>query len=176
MIMFKKRSEQGFTLLEVLIAVLVFSFGLLGIAGMMTISVRNNHNGYLRSQANFLAENMLDRMRANPTAVWNGWYNGTAVVTSTECSLTAPCTYQDLADQDISLWAQSLQVALPNGAGNVNCVNNSALPGNIQPADLPSIWFPAPVFDGVCTITVTWDEANRDSAAEQQSMVLVAQP
>ena len=57
-----KQNNQGFTLIEVLVAVLVFSFGLLGIAGMMTISVKSNHNGYLRSQANFLAENMVDRM------------------------------------------------------------------------------------------------------------------
>jgi type IV pilus assembly protein PilV len=176
MIMFRKKSEQGFTLLEVLVAVLVFSFGLLGIAGMMTISVRNNHNGYLRSQANFLAENMLDRMRANPTAVWNGWYNGTAAVTSVDCTLTNPCDYQDLATQDVSLWAQSLQVALPNGTGDVNCVNNSALPTTIIPADAPSIWFPAPVYDGVCTITVTWQEANRESVEDEQTMVLVAQP
>ena len=63
-----KQYNQGFTLIEVLVAVLVFSFGLLGIAGMMTISVKSNHNGYLRSQANFLAENMVDRMRANPVA------------------------------------------------------------------------------------------------------------
>lgn len=176
MIMFKKQSEQGFTLLEVLIAVLVFSFGLLGIAGMMTISVRNNHNGYLRSQANFLAENMLDRMRANPTAVWNGWYNGTAAVTSQQCTLATPCTYQELAGQDVSLWAQSLQVTLPNGNGTVNCVNNSALSTTIVPADSPSIWFPAPVYDGICTITVTWQEANEQSAEDLQTMVLVAQP
>jgi type IV pilus assembly protein PilV len=176
MIMFKKHSEQGFTLLEVLVAVLVFSFGLLGIAGMMTISVRNNHNGYLRSQANFLAENMLDRMRANPTAVWNGWYNGTATVSLDGCTLADPCTYQDLATQDISLWAQSLQTTLPNGTGTVQCVNNSALPTSIVPADAPSIWFPAPVYDGICTITVSWQEANRDSAQDVQNMVLVAQP
>jgi type IV pilus assembly protein PilV len=176
MIMFKKQSPEGFTLLEVLIAVLVFSFGLLGIAGMMTISVRNNHNGYLRSQANFLAENMLDRMRANPTAVWNGWYNGDAGINSTFCTLADPCDYQELAEYDVSLWAESLQVVLPNGAGNVNCVNNSALSTTIISADPPSIWFPAPVYDGVCTITVTWQEANRNSAEDLQTMVLVAQP
>ncbi len=167
-------AEKGFTLLEVLIAVLVFSFGLLGIAGMMTISVKSNHNGYLRSQASFLAENMMDRMRANPTALWNDWYAGTAAQGALNCN--SPCDYQALAAYDMQAWADSLAVTLPNGVGTINCVANSALPSTIVSADLPSIWFPAPPYDGVCTVTVIWDESNRTSAADQQTMILVGQP
>ncbi len=173
---FYKQQEEGFTLLEVLVSVLVFSFGLLGIAGMMTISVRNNHNGYLRSQANFLAENMMDRMRANPTALWNDWYAGQAATGATVCDLAAPCTFQDLAAFDMEQWAQSLQVSLPNGIGNIACVSNEALPPSIVTANAPSIWFPAPPYNGVCTITVTWNESNRNATEDQQTMTLVGQP
>lgn len=169
---------KGFTLLEVLVAVLVFSFGLIGIAGMMTISVKSNHNGYLRSQASFLAENMMDRMRANPTALWNDWYTGTATQGSLNCDLddNNPCDYQSLAAYDMQAWADSLAVTLPSGQGTIECVANSALPTSIISADAPSIWFPAPPFDGVCTVTVSWTESNTTSGADQQTMTLVGQP
>ncbi|MGJ8663781.1 MAG: type IV pilus modification protein PilV [Marinicella sp.] len=171
-----KKKEEGFTLIEVLVAVLIFSFGLLGIAGMMTISVRNNHNGYLRSQANFLAENMMDRMRANPVALWGDLYNGNASPGSDTCPLGTACDYTELAAFDRQQWAQSLAVSLPNGQGNVNCVTNGALSGLIQAATPPSIWFPAPPYNGMCTITVTWTESNRADEADLQTMVLAGQP
>jgi type IV pilus assembly protein PilV len=171
-----RRREDGFTLLEVLIAIVVFSFGLLGIAGMMTISVRNNHNGYLRSQANFLAENMLDRMRANPNALWNGFYAGTASPGTTACDTLNPCNFQQLAQYDMEHWAQSVQLALPDGQGTINCVTNGAAPSMSTAVTPPSIWAPGEPYDGICTIQVTWNEANRDSASELQVMELVAQP
>ncbi len=167
--------QEGFTLIEVLVAVLVFSFGLLGIAGMMTISVRNNHNGYLRSQANFLAENMLDRMRANPVALWNGGYNGTAAIGTAECTLGAPCNYAALAVYDVQQWAQSLNSSLPGGTGTINCVTNGAFNPTVF-ANAPSIWTPVSVYDGICTVTVNWNESNRPEETNAQTLTLVAQP
>jgi len=173
----KKSNVQGFTLIEVLVAVLVFSFGMLGIAGMMTISVRNNHNGYLRSQANFLAENMMDRMRANPVALWNGTYNGDASKGSKVCSLTSPCDYDDLAVFDKEQWAQSMEISLPPSAkGNILCNTTGTLPMTVQAANPPSIWFPAPPYDGMCTITITWNESNRSDEVDTQTMTITGQP
>ena len=63
--------RNGFTLLEVMIALLVFSLGLLGMAGLLAVSVRTNHGAYLRTQATFLAQSMADRMRANKSAFGN---------------------------------------------------------------------------------------------------------
>lgn len=176
MIMIRPHNEEGFTLLEVLIAIVVFSFGLLGIAGMMTISVRNNHNGYLRSQANFLAENMMDRMRANPNGLWNSFYAGTAAPGSTVCNLTNPCNFQQLAQYDMEQWAQSLSLALPSGQGTINCVINGAVPAISNAVTPPSIWAPGAPYNGICTIQVSWNESNRDGVADQQVMELIAQP
>jgi len=168
--------EQGFTLIEVLVAVLVFSFGLLGIAGMMTISVRNNHNGYLRSQANFLAENMVDRMRANQVALWNDSYGGTAVAGGAACTAVTPCNFDELAGFDMQQWAVSLEETLPEGSGSISCVDNGVLSVSLPQADFPSIWSPVPPYEGICTVTVSWDESNRSSSAETQEVVLVVQP
>ncbi len=175
MIMFR-RKQEGFTLLEVLVAVLVFSFGLLGIAGMMTISVRNNHNGYLRSQANFLAENIVDRMRANPVALWNSAYNiNPAVVGTTACTLAAPCNYNTLATYDSEQWAQSLLSSLPNGTGSIACVANDIV-STATTADAPSIWTAVSVFDGMCRVIITWNEANGQYESDTQTLSLVVQP
>jgi len=57
--------QSGFTLLEVLVAILVLSIGLLGLAGLMASSIRNNHSAYQRTQATWLAYDMIDRMRVN---------------------------------------------------------------------------------------------------------------
>ncbi len=171
-----QNKQKGFTLLEVLVAVLVFSFGMLGIAGMMTISVKNNHNGYLRSQASFMVENMMDRMRANPVGLWNNAYAGVAAQGSAECDLANPCNFQQLATYDMQAWADSLQTALPAGTGTIACVANNPLPVGLGVASPPSIWSPVPPYDGVCTITVTWNESNRNSATDQQTMTLVGQP
>ncbi|MCS6948044.1 MAG: type IV pilus modification protein PilV, partial [Steroidobacteraceae bacterium] len=66
---------RGFTLIEALIAVLVLSIGLLGIAGLQLASLQTNSVAYQRSQATMLAYDLLDRMRANRTAALNGAYD-----------------------------------------------------------------------------------------------------
>ena len=170
------RSEEGFTLIEVLVAIVIFSFGLLGIAGMLTISVRNNHNGYLRSQANFLAENIADRMRANQVALWAEDFNGDASTGSSVCDLGTPCTYADLAAYEVEQWAQSLSLLLPSGEGNIDCVTVGAAPVLVNIVSPPSIWSPVPPYDGICTVTITWNESNETGVNDEQSLVLVIQP
>ncbi len=78
--------RNGFTLLEVLIALLVFSFGLLGMAGLLAVSVQTNHSAYLRTQATFLAQGMADRMRANNLGLWN---NGSATASAYDGTTTS---------------------------------------------------------------------------------------
>ena len=58
-------SQQGFTLIEVMVAVFVLAVGILGMAGMQAVSVRESQNSIFRSQADILAGDMADRLRAN---------------------------------------------------------------------------------------------------------------
>src|ERR1700704_1087533 len=60
-----KTSTHGFTMLEVLISIVVIAFGLLGIAGLQAYAIKNNHSAALRSTATSLANDMIDRMKAN---------------------------------------------------------------------------------------------------------------
>lgn len=61
------KRQRGTSLLEVLVSVVILSLGLLGYAGLQSVTVKNSHNAYLRTQATSLAYNVLDRMRANRT-------------------------------------------------------------------------------------------------------------
>ncbi|OYW64505.1 MAG: type IV pilus modification protein PilV [Hydrogenophilales bacterium 12-64-13] len=58
-------SQRGATLLEVLISIVVLAVGLLGYAGLQTVSLKNNLSAYHRSQATMLAYDVIDRIRAD---------------------------------------------------------------------------------------------------------------
>lgn len=66
---------RGLTLVEILVALLVLSIGLLGLAALQTTSLRFNTSAYYRTQATALAYDLSDRMRANRQAALDGLYN-----------------------------------------------------------------------------------------------------
>lgn len=103
--------QSGFTLLEVLVAILVLSIGLLGLAGLMASSLRNNHSAYQRTQATWLAYDIIDRMRVNRASALASGYNigiGTAVSGSA-----------GLAGADVTDWKTTVANSLPAGDGSV---------------------------------------------------------
>ena len=61
-------SNRGFTLIEVMVAMVIFAIGMMGMASLQTVSLRTNYESNTRSQAVLLAYDMVDRMRANGTA------------------------------------------------------------------------------------------------------------
>ena len=117
----------GFSLLEVLIALVILSVGLLGIAAMLSTTVKSNDSAYMRSQATILAYNIIDRMRANPIGAANGDYD-IAIGTPAPGSATvctgggAGCDSAVLADYDLTQWKQTLASTsngLPDGDGSI---------------------------------------------------------
>lgn len=109
--------QSGFTLLEVLVAVLVLAIGLLGLAGLMTASVRNNQSAYQRTQATWLAYDIVDRMRINRAVALAGGYNtafGSPATCTANPALAGAMSAQDLAD-----WKNQVACALPAGDGEV---------------------------------------------------------
>jgi type IV pilus assembly protein PilV len=104
----KMRRQRGFSLLEVLVAILVLSLGLLGLAQMQSIGIRSTHGAYLRTQATLLAGGILDSMRANVTVARAGGYN---------VGLTGTLPGGTVAGPDVAAWKANLAAALPNGNG-----------------------------------------------------------
>ena len=124
-----KRHQNGFTLIEILIAIVIFSIGLLGIAGLQVAGMRFTHGSQLRSIAVAQAETMADLMRANEFGVQAGFYNVKNAMPDDaipDCNATE-CTSQQRATYDLKAWNTrtvgspllSNQDVLPLGAGVV---------------------------------------------------------
>jgi type IV pilus assembly protein PilV len=112
--------QRGFTMLEVLVAIVVLSFGLLGLAGLQANGLRNNTSAYMRTQANLLAYDMLDRMRANLQGVENGDYDDLLSTTPTDpACISSGCSIAQMAAHDAYEWSQQLGDVLPEGQGRV---------------------------------------------------------
>lgn len=112
-----RRHISGLSLIEVLIAVLIVTVGLLGLAGLQGFSLRNNTSAYFRSQANALAYDILDSMRANRVNAAKGDY---VVAVSADSSSIA-----SRAASDISFWLDNLRHYLPAGDGEISCDANA---------------------------------------------------
>ena len=154
---------RGFTILEVLIALLVFSLGLLGMAGLLVISVKTNHSAYLRTQAAFMAQSMGDRMRANVPRVWVGDYDGTytgTTGTSDPCPLGTPCTRANIALRDKSQYETQLGDQLPNATSTIACVPDGTV------AVTPSEEAGGAPYTGICHIVISWSEASLNRTAD----------
>lgn len=139
--------HSGASLLEVLVALFVLSIGLLGLAGLQSISLRFNHQSYERTQATLLTSYIVDRMRANPAGVRQNDYLLTTATNvppaySIDCGNPAtPCTNpNDLAKYDQAMWIREIVSVhmLPQGQAQ------------ISPGALP----------GVHKISVYWQENN----------------
>lgn len=145
-----RKQNQGFSLTEVLVAVVVLSIGLLGIAGLQAASLRNNHSAYLRSVATILGYDMADRMRANSAGVSAGNYNSPSAVAHANCSAAAGCTTAEMAQNDAYEWTQVVAEQLPSGSAAV-CLDST--PDDGTPA--------SPQCDGtgrLYAIKVWWDD------------------
>lgn len=109
----------GFTLLEVLVAVLVLSIGLLGLAGLQATSMRNNHDAYLTTQATYLANDMADRIRANTNAAALAAYAAGNSAQDVNCYTGGGCGPAAMAGNDRFEWDTNLTAFLPAGQGAV---------------------------------------------------------
>lgn len=114
--------NRGFTLLEVLVALLVLSIGLLGLAALTTLGLRFNNSAYARSQATLLAYDIVDRMRANSDAAQTTTsyvIDFGESVANQNCE-TSACAPAQMALYDLGKWKTTLAQALPKGDGSVS--------------------------------------------------------
>ena len=91
--------QRGFTLLEVLISIVIFSIGLMGIAGLQASGMRYTQDSQLRTIAIAQAESMADRMRADPVGINNKFYD-TQGVMPTEASAGYTDCYDVACNKD----------------------------------------------------------------------------
>ena len=151
---FGGQAQSGFTLIEVLVSMLILSIGLIGVAALQGVSLKNTQSAFMRSQATALAYDLADRMRANRLAAEIGLYDPGTAATVSACKSTTGCIPQDMAKHDLAEWNAAIATYLPMGQGFV-CLDST-------PNDGASAGSPA--CDGSGTqfaVKIWWDE-NRD--------------
>ena len=122
------RKVGGFTLVEVLIALVIMSVGMLGIAGLYVHSMQAGRTSVFRHHAVTLAGDIADRIRANPRA---GASYGLAGTNNNCVNGGIDCTQAEMAANDIFLWDQQAADTLPTGTVAV-VFNNGVLPPTYQ--------------------------------------------
>lgn len=127
-------SQRGVGLIEVLVAVLVLSLGLLGMAGMQAQALKSNQSSYARSQAVMFSYYILDAMRADSATAKAGNYD---TGTDPLCAASA-LTGTTLADNSRKDWINTMKTGLGNltsTCGSIDCDSN-----------------------GICTIKIIWND------------------
>lgn len=169
------RAQTGATLIEVLVAVVLLSVGLVGLAGLQFNGTKFNHNAYLRSQATALAYDAIDRMRANLAACPAGDTDGcayrTALATVFDGNAAQRCNMAfngggdplAMAAAEVNQWKSCLEDTLPQGRGQVAGVNV----GEVY-VDQCGVQHSAPLGREVFMIEVNWGESRLATAGVNQ--------
>ncbi len=150
--MIRNISANGFTLVEVLVALVVIAVGMLGIAGLYVESLRAGRTSILRTNAIMLAADMAERIRANPNAAAD--YAGTGPGSDAfDCvNGTDTCTAAELAADDWFRWWQDVTARLPQDASaNIDVVSVGSL--------------------DQYSITLSWPETGTAERAEYELML-----
>ncbi|HSG91865.1 MAG TPA: type IV pilus modification protein PilV [Pseudomonadales bacterium] len=129
----------GFSLIEVLVAILILSVGILGVAGLQLMSLQNNTNSLQRTRAFTYAYEIIDRARANPDQDYSLAMDA-AAPGGVDCEIQN-CIPSQLRDYDQTVWKNDLAALLPAGNGSV------AMAGSTM------------------TVTVQWQDDRRNLAA-----------
>jgi type IV pilus assembly protein PilV len=125
----------GFSLVEVLVSILVLSFGMLGVASLLATSLSGSHTSSMRTQAIVLADDLADRMRANRTTAVSPGPNNYEGIAPAENRCRAvhyghrhaapvACTPQELAADDLFDWLAQVAAVLPAGSAAV-CIDST---------------------------------------------------
>jgi len=119
--MINRQKQNGSSLIETIVALIVMGAGLMGVLSMQVKSVSFLKDASLYSQAAFLAEDIYESMLSTPSA--KGKYNfnfGDAIPAKPDCvQLASNCTPEQMAEWHIHNWRNNVASLLPGGRGEV---------------------------------------------------------
>lgn len=131
------KHQTGFTLIEILVSTVILAIGLLGLASMQTLALKDNRDAFFFAQASSLTYEMSDRIRANRT----GWLGAiptpaTSCTATSNCNTTTGCTSDEMASFDYCAWSRNVKdritaatptVATSPVAGSTVCTDGSGV-------------------------------------------------
>lgn len=183
-----KNKINGLTMIEVLVTMSIMSIGLLGMAGLQLNGVRSINSSSFRTQASILANDIAERMRANPMAVDNNQFmniNSNAIdcsaVPATYCSeqytqagavlVAESCNTTQMAAYDINVWYCGVQSAgsrhsgvtdqLAEASMTIRCIDTNPTGGDADPCTNRSPH----------VISLSWAEQNPNSGTAGEAVI-----
>ncbi|MBW8312602.1 MAG: type IV pilus modification protein PilV [Rhizobium sp.] len=134
--------QSGASLLEVLVSVLILAIGLLGIAALQSITLKNTQSSSERTAAIIQSYAMFDMMRANRDAARAGNYNQGLL-----CEAPASPAASRVAG-DLDRWIAQLKQSMGDSAcGSITCGAQT------------------------CTVTVQWDDSRASDGDAEQKII-----
>ena len=174
----RQSRQRGMTMIEVLVAIVVFTFGLLGVAALLVVGIKSSYSSQQRSSATQLAYDIMDRVRTNNIAANAGSFHQPAT-TNTDAAYTTTvaacvgatsaatgCTPTQLAQNDLADWETSVKALLGNSAAGIICRDSSNNSGTYDGTTI------APGCDGLgatYAVKIYWlDERGQAQSATPQ--------
>ncbi len=157
-----RRRARGFSMMEVLVGIMVVSFGMLAVAALQVQTLRLSHESGLRTIASWQAQSMADLVRANRVLA-NTNTLPTSGTTDPNCYTTVGCAPPRMFVAQLNQWNQANGNWLPSGAG---VVCRDSTPDDGTPA--------APACDGLGGpnwVVKIWWNADRDGTLSRYTMV-----
>ena len=128
--------QKGFTLIEVLIAFIILSFGLLGAVALQAKAKQASFDSMQRAAAVALGNDIIQRIRANDTSQLATLYDleftsETSINSSTTC-FTSSCSNAQIASLDIEQWKRAIRARENTGSldGATVCINPESVAGS----------------------------------------------
>ncbi|MEB0135685.1 type IV pilus modification protein PilV [Actimicrobium sp. CCC2.4] len=126
---------RGFTLIEVMIAIVVLAFGLLALAGLQLQMLRFSQSASLRTIATAEAASLADHVLSNRAGLDANYYDLSAPPTTTTavaaCMTATGCSGQEIARTALAIWSQNLLDLLGPGAGGIICIDSTPADGTL---------------------------------------------
>jgi type IV pilus assembly protein PilV len=143
--------EKGATLIEILVSLLILSFGVLGMAGLQARALKGNQSAMQRTQAVMMSYYILDAMRVDSNSAKSLAYNTGSVTGTTIGPMCNPAaiTGTTLAQNNLKHWIQSLKTTIGKTGDTTTC---------------GAVLCDA---DGVCQIQVSWDDSRAGGMGAQ---------
>lgn len=113
------KKQMASSLIEVMVGLSILAIGLLGMASLQNLALRENNNAYLYSQTIFLIRDVLDRIRSNRDQViaYRTRYSEQSN-TALDCQINH-CDAAQLAKWDLADWKRQVAKLLPQGRAEI---------------------------------------------------------
>lgn len=133
-------------MIEVLVSLVIFAFGMLGLAALQSRALTSGHQSLLRAQATALTDDVLDRMRADRSDAVAGNWN--TVFSDAPSSITGTEIYRT----DLKDWKTAVAALLPEGKAGIQVQANGAV-----------------------TVIIQWNEGNAVGGDDSQQLQTLSQ-